>query len=107
MPPDKQWIFTKVLITSLALVSIISISIGGANVLFELKRDVVRVEEDVIEHKVSDEKKWDKAHAHMEDLEKDVVNLKLQGARLETQYEAIIQRLDSLHRKIDSLEVVN
>jgi hypothetical protein len=113
----KEWVITKVAITSLALVSLISICIGGANVLFEVKRGVVRVERDIIQHRNSDDKQWEKVWVKV-DANGDSINQLKLDTQKNTQYYMEIMRLigelknsntrefNQLNGKFDTLEVV-
>ena len=97
----------KVLTIALTLVTIISISIGGANVLYEVKRDVQRVDGDIREHKADDKDQWAKAWESIENNEDHIQNLELQNARLETQYQAIMRSINELGIKIDKRDRLN
>ena len=102
---DKEWVITKVSITALALVTIISICIGGANVLFEVKRDVVRVDKNLTDHSVRDEKSWDKVWKAVDNNQADIHSLELQSARQETNQKEILRRLDNLQLTLNNFEV--
>ena len=104
---DKEWVITKVSITALALVTIISICIGGANVLFEVKRDVVRVDKDLTTHSDRDEKSWDKVWIAVEGNRADVHSLELSSARTETNQKEILRRLDALQLTLNNFERVD
>ena len=103
---DKQWFLTKVITTALCLMTVISICIGGSNVLFELKRDVIRVEDDMSIHQVKDEKQWDKAWVEIDKTKEKQQLLELQNIRMETNQKEILRRLDELHNMIASFEMI-
>lgn len=86
---SREWLITKVSITSLALVSLISICIGGANVLFEVKRGVVRVEKNVAEHKKSDEKKFEKLWVDVDSNTDDIHDMEVRESKQQAQYDSL------------------
>jgi hypothetical protein len=103
---DKQLIFNRIVMSSLGLVTLISICIGGANVLFEIKRDVVRIENQQIHYETTDEKKWDKAWVEIDATRDKVHKLELQNTRIETNQKEILRRLDELFNMLSKFEVV-
>ena len=100
---DKQWFLTKVITTSLGLVTLISICIGGANILFDVKNDVVLVGSNLGKHETLDTKQWDKAWVKMEKTSEDVRRIELQTTRTEVQYKEIMRRFDELHQQLETL----
>jgi len=87
--------WTKIVAGLMTLFVLISSCIGAANMHFDLKRDVVRNENNISIHKVDDEKKWDKAWMDIDGNTDDINKLQLQNARLETQYQEILRRLEA------------
>ena len=91
---SREWLITRVAMTSLAIVTLISISIVGANVLFEVKRDVERVDNDLGVHTIRDDKNWDKAWEDIDLLKEKDHQLELQNTRIEENQKEILRRLD-------------
>ena len=108
---ERQWMWTKLVASLLALFLLISTCVGAANIILDIKGDakimrvdIARNEGTLVKHEVSDEKKWDKIFADVDSAEASINELKIQGARQATQYSEIMRRLDDLNRKIDNLE---
>jgi hypothetical protein len=95
MSNDKQWFWTKICGVLFVLFAIVSSCVGVANMHFSLERRVVDNKESIDKHEIGDEKKWDKAWLDIDDNSDDIGDLKLQNARLETQYQEILRRLET------------
>lgn len=107
MTDNRQWFLTKLVGTVLGFVTVISVSIGGANVLFDLKRDVIRVDDRQTTHEVKDEKSWDKAFSAIDSNRADIHRMELASARTETNQKEILRRLDELQAMLRNFEVVS
>ena len=90
---NREWFLMKILGTTLSLVMIISICIGGANILFDVKRDVVRVEKNIDAHEVTDTKNWDKVWADVEANEDKIQLIQIQNERLETNQREMLREV--------------
>jgi hypothetical protein len=101
----KEWVITKVAITSLALVSLISICIGGANVLFEVKRGVVRVERDIVTHKVADDKQWVKVWEDVDNNTDDIHAIEVNDSKQQAQYDSLKADLAEIKMILKGFEV--
>ena len=104
MSNDRQWLWTKIVAGLMTLFVLVSSCIGAANMHFDLKRDVVRNENNISSHEVSDEKKWDKVWDEVDDHDDSINLIKVQNAKLETQYQEIMRVLQELKATIDMLE---
>ena len=91
---DKQWFIVKLAGAILTLFILVSSSIGAANMFFDLKRDVVRNEKTIVEHKKSDEKLMDKAFSEIDENKDDIHAIEIQNGRIETMLTDILQRLE-------------
>jgi hypothetical protein len=102
---NKEWLITKVAITSLALVSLISICIGGANVLFEVKRGVVRVERDIVTHKVAEDKQWEKVWMDVDTNTDDIHAIEVNDSKQQAQYDSLKADLAEIKMILKGFEV--
>jgi len=103
---SREWMITKVVGLILGLATIVSICIGGANVVVQLRGDVSRNRIEIVDHKKTDEKRFDKIFEDIEINEDNIHRIELQNTRIETNQKDMIRRLDELHRMLLNFEVV-
>jgi len=101
---SREWMITKVIGAILGVVTLVSICIGGANVVVVMQKDISRIDSDVATHKADDSKRWDKAFEDIDELEDDVHGLQIADKELEMKYSEILRRLDE---QMDQLKITN
>jgi hypothetical protein len=104
---SREWMLTKMIGTALALVTLVSICIGGANVVVQLRNDVSRNRIDFLEHREDNTAKFNDIYEDVEANEDKIHALELQNTRIETNQKEIIRRLDELREVLSRFEVID
>jgi hypothetical protein len=110
---SREWLITKVVGLALGIITIVSICIGGANVVVNLQSDVrdtkghiVRVDERVDKHIDHDDAKFDKVYTAIDVLKEKNHALELAMTEQTVRFNYIVDELRTLNSKMDNLEVV-
>lgn len=104
MATDKQWFLTKVTGALMGLFIVISTCVGGLNIFFELKRDVIGNTEVIKTHKEDDTKMWDKAFSGITENKDSIHVIELNGAVSEAHYQQIISDIGEIKLILKSFE---
>jgi hypothetical protein len=96
MMADKQWFLTKLVGGLMGLFLLVSSCIGGANMFFDLKRDVGGITVDVA-----------KAEDNIDKIKDDIHGLQLSDAVAEAHYQAILAELSESKKQISELKMQN
>jgi hypothetical protein len=101
---DREWFMTKMAGSILAVLLLMSIGIGAANLHYDLARDVQRNEANQKQHSDDDAKKWDVVLADVGENEDNITLLRLENKERETQFLDIVRRLEELRAELSKWE---
>lgn len=104
MGNDRQWFWTKLVGSAMTLFILVSSCIGAANMYFDLKRDVVRNESTLVEHKTIDDKKWNEVWEDVDENTDNIHLLEKNSAVAEAHYQSIKSELAEIKLMLKNLE---
>lgn len=109
---SREWMITKVVGLILGIITIVSICIGGANVVVNMQGDIADNKEDIDRIEVRVEKHIDSDLEMFGDVDKEIDTLKEKNHALElamseqtVRFNYIVEELRELNSKFDQLEV--
>jgi hypothetical protein len=106
---NKEWLITKIVGTCLGIITLVSICIGGANVVVQLRNDVSRNRIDFLEHREDNAAKFSDIYDDVEANEDKIHAIELQNTRIEQNQIEILRRIDENREYYEKLhgEVMN
>ena len=102
---SREWMITKVSLSLVAIITIVSICVGASSIVVTMKGDITLNAKNQDKHIASDERKWINVDKDIDSLkEKDhILEISLKEQAIQFTY--IRKELEALNIKMDNFEV--